>query len=62
MDVVRAAEQLASSRPGSQNSNTVAVAPGSPSERKSSVEKTTTVVLGKHTQSLAPQTSTVSDF
>ncbi|CAL4058825.1 unnamed protein product, partial [Meganyctiphanes norvegica] len=52
MDVVRAAEALAS-RPASQNSSVVPVA-GSPAPLIDS--KTTTVILGKHT--LAPQTST----
>ncbi|XP_064104431.1 protein scribble homolog isoform X4 [Macrobrachium nipponense] len=55
MEVVRAAEQL-TSRPLSQNSAASSIVP-SALERKASAEnKTTTVVLAKHT--LAPQTST----
>ncbi|XP_064104381.1 protein lap4-like [Macrobrachium nipponense] len=56
MEVVRAAEQL-TSRPLSQNSAASSIVP-SALERKASAEnKTTTVVLAKHT--LAPQTSTI---
>ena len=59
MNVVKAAEDIASSRPPSQNadyqnmSNSVSKTPVSVKDGKK-----TTVVLGKHT--VAPQTSTVS--
>ncbi|KAK7083566.1 hypothetical protein SK128_023354, partial [Halocaridina rubra] len=54
MEVVRAAEQL--SRPTSQNSFASSIVPSSTDRKVSAENKTTTVVLAKHT--LAPQTST----
>ncbi|XP_068208938.1 protein lap4-like isoform X10 [Palaemon carinicauda] len=55
MEVVRAAEQL-TSRPSSQNSAASSIVPSALDRKASAENKTTTVVLAKHT--LAPQTST----
>lgn len=56
LDVVRAAEMLVNK----PSSPTEMIPPKSPGGSKTADLKTTTIVMSKHT--LAPQTSTVSDF